>query len=47
VIFTEPGQKVPAISSSPLSFSGGQVRPVMGLDGQNGGFTTAVLSDLN
>jgi hypothetical protein len=47
VIFTPPGQKVPFISSSPLSFSAGQVRSVMGLDGQNGGFTTAVLADLN
>lgn len=47
VIFTQPGQKVPLISSSPLSFSAGQVRSVMGLDGQNGGFTTAVLADLN
>ena len=47
VIFTQPGQKVPIISSSPLSFSAGQVRSVMGLDGQGGGFTTAVLADLN
>lgn len=47
VIFTQPGQKIPIISSSPLSFSAGQVRSVMGLDGQNGGFTTAVLADLN
>ena len=47
VIFTQPGQKVPVISSSPLSFTAGQVRSVMGLDGQNGGFTTAVLADLN
>jgi hypothetical protein len=47
VIFTQPGQKVPVISSSPLSFTAGQVRSVMGLDGQSGGFTTAVLADLN
>jgi hypothetical protein len=47
VIFTQPGQKVPVISSSPTSFSAGQVRSVVGLDGQSGGFTTAVLSDLN
>jgi Domain of unknown function (DUF4397) len=47
VIFTQPGQKLAVISSSPLSFSAGQVRSVMGLDGQNGGFTTAVLADLN
>lgn len=47
VIFTQAGSKSPVISSSPLSFSAGQVRSVVGLDGQNGGFTTAVLSDLN
>jgi hypothetical protein len=47
VIFTQPGQKVPVISSSPTSFNAGQVRSVVGLDGQSGGFTTAVLSDLN
>lgn len=47
VIFTLPGQKNAVISSSPSSFSSGQVRSVVGLDGQNGGFTTAVLSDLN
>jgi len=47
IIFTQAGQKVPVISSSPLSFSAGQVRSVVGLDGQNGGFTIAVLSDLN
>lgn len=47
IIFTFPGQKVPVISTSPLSFSSGQVRSVVGLDGQNGGFTTAVLSDAN
>jgi hypothetical protein len=38
---------VPVISSSPTSFNAGQVRSVVGLDGQSGGFTTAVLSDLN
>jgi Domain of unknown function (DUF4397) len=47
VIFTQPGGKVPIVSSSPLSFSAGQVRSVAALDGQSGGFTTAVLSDLN
>jgi uncharacterized protein DUF4397 len=47
VIFTQPGQKVPVISSSSLSFTAGQVRSVMSLDGENGGFTTALLADLN
>lgn len=47
VIFTQPGQPVAVINSNPLSFSAGQIRSIVGLDGQNGGFTTAVLSDLN
>jgi hypothetical protein len=47
VIFTQPGQKFAVISTSPLSFSGGQVRTVMGLDGTTGGFTTSVLADVN
>jgi uncharacterized protein DUF4397 len=47
VIFTQPGQKIPMISSSPSVFTSGQVRSIMGLDGQNGGFTTSVLADLN
>ena len=47
VVFTPPGQKSATISSSPTSFSSGQVRTIIGLDGQNGGFTTAVISDKN
>jgi Domain of unknown function (DUF4397) len=47
VIFTHPGQAFAVIDSNPLSFSAGQIRSIVGLDGQNGGFTTAVLSDLN
>ena len=47
VIFTLPGQKFASISSSPTSFSSGQVRTVAGLDGQNGGFTMAVIADKN
>lgn len=47
VIFTQPGQVFAVIDSNPLSFSAGQIRSIVGLDGQNGGFTTAVLSDLN
>ena len=47
VIFTQQGQASAVIDSNPLSFSSGQIRSVVGLDGQNGGFTTAVLSDLN
>jgi len=47
VIFTQAGTKVGTIDSNSLSFSAGQIRSVVGLDGQNGGYTTAVLSDLN
>lgn len=47
VIFTLPGQKVGVITSSSLSFSSGQVRTMVGLNGQTGGFTVGVLSDLN
>jgi len=47
VIFTLPGQPSAVINSNPLSFSAGQIRSIVGLDGQGGGFTTAVLSDLN
>jgi hypothetical protein len=47
IVFTQAGQPFVVISSSPLSFSAGQIRSVVGLDGQLGGFTLAVLSDLN
>lgn len=47
VLFTQPGQKFIVIDSNPLSFSSGQIRTVVGMDGQNFGFTAAVLSDLN
>lgn len=47
VIFTQPGQKFPVISTSPLSFTSGQVRTVLGLNGLTGGFTTSVLADAN
>ena len=47
VIFTFTGQNSAVINSNPISFSSGQVRTVVGLDDPAGGFTTAVLSDLN
>ncbi len=47
VIFTQAGQKFAFIDSNSLSFSAGQIRTIVGLNGQNGGFTTSVLSDLN
>jgi hypothetical protein len=47
VYFTQPGQKSAVIDSGPLTFTSQQIRTVVGLDGQSGGFETAVLSDLN
>jgi hypothetical protein len=47
VVFTPPGQQFPVITSSAQSFASGQVRTVVALDAQGGGFTTAVLSDRN
>jgi hypothetical protein len=47
VYFTQPGQKSAIIDSGPLTFTSQQIRTVVGLDGQSGGYTTAVLPDLN
>jgi hypothetical protein len=47
VYLTQPGQKSAMIDSGPLTFTSQQIRTVVGLDGQSGGFETAVLSDLN
>ena len=47
VIFTPPGQQFAEITSSAQSFASGQIRTAVALDAQGGGFTTAVLSDLN
>lgn len=46
VLFTQTGSKNVIINSNALSFSAGQIRTVVSLDG-NGVFSTAVLSDLN
>jgi Domain of unknown function (DUF4397) len=47
VFFAPTGQKTVSIDSGSLTFTAGQIRTVVGLDGQTGGFTSAVLSDLN
>ncbi len=47
VEFTQTGSKVVVFSTSALSFSAGQIRTVVALDNPSGGFSTAVLSDLN
>lgn len=47
VIFTPQGQQYSIYASSSQSFSSAQIRSVVALDAQNGGFTAAILSDLN
>jgi hypothetical protein len=47
IYFTPTGQKTASIDSGVISFSSGEVRTVVGLNGSNGGFTTSVLDDLN
>jgi len=47
VILTFPGTTSVKFTSSAMSFSSGQVRTIVVLDGQSGGITTSVLSDAN
>ena len=47
VYFTQPGQKSAMIDSGPLTLTSQQIRTIVGLDGQSGGYETAVLPDLN
>ena len=47
VYLTQPGQISALIDSGPLTLTSQQIRTVVGLDGQSGGYTTAVLPDLN
>ena len=47
VIFTFPGTTTAKFTSSAMSFSTGQVRTIVVLDGQSGGITTSVLLDAN
>ena len=47
VILTPPGQQFAVYTSSGQSFASGEIRSFVALDAQNGGFTTAVLSDKN
>lgn len=47
VFFAPPGQKFVNLDSGSLSFSAGQVRTVVALNAQAGGYEAAVLSDLN
>lgn len=47
IFFTPTGQKSGGSDSGSLTFSAGQVRTVVGLNGTTTGYTTAVLSDVN
>jgi uncharacterized protein DUF4397 len=47
VEFAQAGSKNVLINTSAMSFSSGQIRTLVALDNPSGGFTTAVLSDLN
>ena len=47
VYFTATGQKQAYVDSGPISFSAGEVRTIVALNGSAGGYTAAVLSDLN
>jgi len=47
ILFTFPGTTSVELSTNSLPFTSGQVRTVVVLDGQTGGVTTSVLSDLN
>lgn len=47
VYFTLPGQKTAFIDSGPFTVSSGQIRTLVGLNSQTGGYTFSILSDLN
>ncbi|PYY09675.1 MAG: hypothetical protein DMG69_09215 [Acidobacteria bacterium] len=47
VYFTSPGQKFINLDTGVLSFSAGQIRTLVALNGQSGGYTSAALTDLN
>jgi uncharacterized protein DUF4397 len=47
VYFVTPGTSHVILNTNALSFSSGQVRTVVVLDGQTGGITTSQLADLN
>jgi hypothetical protein len=47
IIYAFASQKITAIDSGSLSLSAGQVRTFVGLNGQSGGFTDALLADVN
>jgi hypothetical protein len=47
VVLTPVGQKFPAVDTGSLTFNSGQVRTFIGLNSQGGGFSYAMLPDVN
>jgi hypothetical protein len=47
IILTSPGNSNVELTTSAMSFSSGQVRTIVIMDGQTGGVTTAVIADAN
>ncbi|HKN35436.1 MAG TPA: DUF4397 domain-containing protein [Terriglobales bacterium] len=47
VYFTSPGQKFINLDTRVLSFTAGQIRTLVALNAQSGGYTSTVLADLN
>jgi len=47
IVLTPVGQKFPAVDTGSLTFSASQVRTFVGLNSQSGGFSYAMLQDLN
>lgn len=47
IVLTPAGQKFPAVDTGSLSFNSGQVRTFVGLNSQSGGFSYAMLQDVN
>lgn len=47
IIFTLAGQKTALLNSGTLTLASGQIRTIVALNGESGGYTTAVLNDLN
>lgn len=47
IYFTLTGQKLAYVDSGPQTFNAGQIRTLVGLNGESGGYTAAVLADVN
>jgi hypothetical protein len=47
VYFTSPNEKTALVDSGPVTYSNGQIRTMVTLNGNAGGYTVATLDDLN